>query len=176
MLATMFKTVALGGLVVFLGAAMARTAFSQDAARFTFGQTRLLAAKDIGPEGGRMTIQGTDTPLEGLVLDIPPGALEREDRVTIGYDDGTLILPMGAPSGKTAVITFGKAPSLALPAAVSLPFDRDKAVGPPQGYAVDAQGRLDLLMLARFDRESGVAVYHTFRSMTMTWAYLDMRP
>jgi len=169
----MRKTLALLCLLVLSGGIMGQTGSSDQAARFTFGTTRFLAEKSIGPQGGRLEILGTGTPLDGMILDIPPNALERDVAVRIGSNSGSLLLPSGLPSGMVAVIEFGEAPVLAQPAAIIIPYDPEKTGGPIQGYAINDQGRLELLMLARLDRPGGQATFHTFRPLTMTWVYLE---
>ncbi|MEF3697386.1 hypothetical protein [Desulfolutivibrio sp.] len=170
----MRKICALLSLLVLIGGIMAQAGASDQAAHFTFGTTRFLAKKSIGPQGGRMEIRGSGSPLEGMILEIPAGALDQEVIVRVGCNDGTLSLPSGAPSGMVAVIEFGQAPSLAQPATITVPFDAKKTGGPVQGYTINDQGGLDLLMLARLDRTAGQAAFHAFRSLTMTWVYLEM--
>jgi hypothetical protein len=109
-----------------------------------------------------------------MIQEIPTGALGQEVVVRVGWNDETLSLPSGAPSGMVAVIEFGQAPSLAQPATIIVPFDAKKIGGPVLVYTINDQGGLDMLMLARLDRTAGLAAFHAFRSLTMTWVYLEM--
>ncbi|HAX90979.1 MAG TPA: hypothetical protein DCY07_02060 [Rhodospirillaceae bacterium] len=143
------------------------------AAEYAFGSTQSVLQKDIGAKGAALAVQQSGTPLDGLVLDVPAGAFPRDGKITIGYNNGTLKLNTGTPSGQVAVIDFGGVQALEKPVTIRVSYAKTEQVSGVVGYAIDDRGRLEPVTLSRIDPDLNVAEFSTFVPLVFTWVYLE---
>jgi hypothetical protein len=53
----------------------------------TLGDPQMVMEQSIGPDGGRITVEGSGTPIDGLTIEIPPGAYASETNFSISYQE-----------------------------------------------------------------------------------------
>ena len=60
----------------------------------------------VGPKGSVLHTGQTGTPVDGLSVEIPAGALTNEITINLDYNTGTLSLPSGAGSASGVFLKF----------------------------------------------------------------------
>lgn len=109
---------------------------------FKPGADVLLVSQLIGMNGGTVKIDHAETPLYGVVIRFPQGALLKDTEISIGYNSGSLTPNEGTYSGSTLVIKAKGVVDFECPVEIAVPFhDPDKM---PVPYYIDDDGKLYL--------------------------------
>jgi len=140
-------------------------------AYFEYGKTILVKSFKVGPVGGLFEIKNTDTPIDGMTIEIPKGALDKEINFSAGYNDGVLKNVRGEWSEITGVLYSEQLVDLMskpMLIRISMKYSGDpKAVVP---YAIDEKGKIHSLTTLSMDKESRTFSYATFYiPLTFTW-------
>lgn len=141
-------------------------------AQFEFGQDLIVHSFKVGANGGNYTVENSGTPIDGITIQFPPGAVEKEITISIGYNDGKLELPAGKGSG--VYFFFKMEPGLKLqePVKIFIPFDKSVKALTITGYAIDKKGRLHLVDTGGTDEAAGTVSFFTFKPIILTWVYI----
>ncbi len=145
---------------------------SGDAVLVQFGSTTALVTQTLGPEGGMLS-GPPSSPLEGISIEFPEGALAEPTAVSLGYNDGLLELPLEAISTPLIVIDSGGQQQYAFPVSITTPYPRGgdlPNVAIP--YTVDEDGRFELLGASILNVEGNQFTTGTFHSGTFVIALL----
>lgn len=139
-------------------------------AHFSPGTDTALTSKTIDAYGGVLQIQNTGTPLDGVTVSVPPGALDRTTTFSVGYNTGTLSVPDGTPSGTVLLIDAGAVKTFAQPVTITVPFFGDNTVIPVP-YYIAPDGSLKLAQLVNVDRTAHTLIFQTFHASWYTWIF-----
>jgi len=102
------------------------------AARYRFGETVHVATLPVGAAGARHEIAGTGTPLDGVRIHVPAGALPEGDGVLhISLNRGTLELRSGVPAGIALVVEVPGVDQFRKPVEISVPVRPRPGEPPP---------------------------------------------
>lgn len=123
-----------------------------------------------GPSGGAFEVNIPDKQLTyiSVYVNIPPGAVSKETRFSVGFDSGTFTPAIGEASGYILVLDAGATQSFKQPISVSVQSLLDKGV--PVGYSLEENGAIELIE-SIWDRKSGKLTFYSFRPLTFTWVY-----
>lgn len=144
------------------------------AAQFTPGTDVTVVSAQVGPKGVVLKAGQTGTPIDGLSVEIPAGALTNEVRVTLGYNTGKLMLPSGAGTASGVFLKLAAEGIEEFQQLVNIKVQYDPARHKPLvvvGYAIDAKGRLRALNQGPQDTKAGTATFSTFLPILFTWVY-----
>jgi len=124
---------------------------SRGPAIFKIGQTTIIKSVKVDSSGCIIKIGNLGTPIDGMAIDMPSGALDKETIIPIGYNDGTLNPNYGTFSGKTIVLN-------------------DDGTFPVPFY-VDPDGKLHAVQPLGIDIVSGNFSFHTYHGGLFTWIF-----
>jgi len=119
----------------------------------TVGQ---YGAELLGPAG---------TPLEGVIVRIPPATIEDGTPVRVGYDTGTLVPIEGEAVGPIVTLDIGTNAMLEQPIEIVIPCPLTPGSSQvPVPYYIDAEDGLSLVELADVDEETGRVTLLTYHA------------
>ena len=135
-------------------------------ATFTSGiRHEVVAAQTIDASGGTITAPA-DSPLAGVVVNIPAGALSSPRQISLSYDDGMLTTVNGSP-GKVISLDAGEGAQFGQPVHITVPTDGN-IVAP---YYIDGSGHLHLVQISSIDRVNHTITFDTFHASLFTWIF-----
>ena len=140
--------------------------------RATGSSAVVVLSSEVGDEGSVLVVKNSGTPLDGIVVSIPPGALARKVRLAISSEPRSLRWKSGVPSGIFVRISADNILAFEKPVTVRCPVPRDRTGGFfAIGYAVDDAGQLDLVSKLAEDDQNGVVTFSLLAPVLLTWVY-----
>jgi hypothetical protein len=130
-----------------------------------------LVTQEVGTDGADLAVGSLGTPIDGLVVHLPPLALERSDRVSVGYSSRAVNIRAGAGSGVVIVLEALSHQEFKRPVSVDVALPGHSPVGLVVPYRVDPQGRLHLVQLTRLDPANHRFRFDTFTPGQFTWVH-----
>lgn len=143
--------------------------------RFTdyeLGKKIYLLQQTIDPKGRTILIDGTGTELDGVRIVVPPGAVEREGTIDIGYDTGHIKRTKGAPSGIALCIESKDFNEYLHPLEITIPLTMSATeYRVVLGFMINKYQKLDSAMMTAIDEEKKTVTFITYVPIMMTWVY-----
>lgn len=165
---------------------------TQQVASVTRGESRRVSPKKTydptDPDG--LTLRAdADSPLAGVVVHVPAGALSEPTTFSLASNDGTLSTVTGTP-GKIIELNVGEPQSQGAsspqaarrasnestatervvvferPVSITIPYERGHLAIP---YHVDDDGHLHLVQVSDIDRTAHTITFDTFHASIFTW-------
>ncbi len=166
----------LHGILALLWAGLMSFSLSTSAAskpaRFQSGRETVLSRTRVGPAGATLRTGTNGTPVDGITVEIPKGALAREITVTLSCNTGQLTGVRGDASGAFLRIDAGNVAEFEQPLKIIAAYDPVKWKNRTAvGYAIDNTGELAALDLGPKDGKSGTASFFTLVPLLFTWIY-----
>ncbi|MEI6438340.1 MAG: hypothetical protein WCO69_06305 [Candidatus Omnitrophota bacterium] len=172
--------------VMWTGQAAARKI--PGASSYERGQTKLAATFRVGLAGGTFTVKGT--PMDGLVVSVPPNAWEalerrgsrerlRQVELSLSYDDGKVVQNGRVNEGGPYAIVFDAHPvvdgqvaahalnEFSAPISFTVPSARANALAVP--FYVNDEASLEGCQLVR--KDPGHFVFDTFHPGLYVWVW-----
>ena len=138
-------------------------------ADFEPGAEVSLISEVVDSEGADL-VGPAGTPLEGVLVSFPPGAVELDTQVDLGYDTGTLTPAMGEPGDTVIVLDVTGDDVFEQPVEITFPFpEAAKGDELPVPYHIDEAGRLSVATLTEVDWQAGTATFQTFHASLFSW-------
>lgn len=139
---------------------------------YEYGHTIYVQSLKAGSSGNLIEINNTQTPVDGTIIEIPQGALEREVKFSVGYDDGTLNLRSGKGSGTVLVLSTNPEVSFKKPVTIKIKFNTSINPRTIVGYEIDKLGFLHSLDIASIAKDKGCVSFYTYKPLMFTWVYI----
>lgn len=137
-----------------------------DPAEVNLGTNTSLTTQNIGDLGG--TINGpAGSPLDGISVEFPAGALPGNTDVSLGFNNGTVIPVDGTSGGTLLVLDTNTVDEFSQPVEITFPYSGVGAI--PIPYYVDDSGGLHLMELVEIDSVNGTATFSTYHASIFTW-------
>ena len=136
------------------------------------GHTIYVKSLKADTSGNLIEINGTRTPIDGTIIEIPQGALEREVKFSVGYDDGILNLRSGKGSGTVIVLSTNPEVSFKKPVTIKIKFNTSINPRTIVGYEIDKLGFLHSLDIASIEKDKGCVSFYTYKPLMFTWVYI----
>jgi len=182
----LFKTAMIVGLILIFGSSfkiylekqlMGETLKKGDmlkSASYKYGQTIIVKSFDINTKGGLFEISNTGTAIDGTIVEIPEGALDKEMTLSVGYNDGILDLRSGEASGITIVLSTEQKIIFQKPVTIKIHFDPSINPKTIVGYSIDEQGRIRPIDIKSSPRKKTgeVSFYIFYMPIMFTWVYV----
>jgi hypothetical protein len=165
---------ALVATLCLLGTSMTMSAKPTRAAQFKAGKDVKVVSASVGPKGARLKSGTTGTPIDGIEVEIPEGAVSSAAEITLSYNLGHLTLPSGTTSDVFLRISASNVQTFDKPVFIYVP-DRPKHPHTvPVAYAIDENGRLHALAQAtRMPKENTIR-FMTLSPLLFTWVYAPL--
>ena len=161
-----------GGLAALSGVVLAMSA----PAHFERGQEIQVTAAQVGPKGATLSTGNHGTPVDGITVEIPAGALEQETTVTLSYNTGTLAVNSGECSGVFLRVAADRVSTFRKLVTIRVRYDAQQRPNVVVvGYAIDAKDRLRSVNTESQDRPAGTVTFSTFVPLLLTWVYAPVR-
>jgi hypothetical protein len=142
------------------------------AAAFERGKDVEVVSLRVGPQGATLNAGQSGSPIDGLVVEIPPGALKREITVKLLYNTGKLSLPKGQGSGIFLGLSADEVREFEKPVTIRIRYDASRhQCLVVVGYAIDNKGRLRAVNSGAQDVKAGTASFSTLIPLLFTWVY-----
>ncbi|MBN4068587.1 hypothetical protein JYU06_03580 [Desulfotalea psychrophila] len=128
---------------------------------------------DISENGETVTVANTGTPIDGINIIVPPGAISKDGEIFLGYETGKFLPTIhGIPSRIVLVIETPGITNYENPIEVIVPLaTMEKDWIGVAGYKIDKEGQLEPLTTISLDKVSNRATFVTFAPLKMTWVY-----
>jgi len=137
-------------------------------ASYTAGTTAMLAQATIDPAGG--TLEGpAGSPLEGVVVTFPAGAVSAPTVFHLGHDQGGAFthIPAGEQPSLVLVLESEGQREFGQALRIEFPFTDPDAY--PVPYYITPEGALRVLEPLPLDRASGRAGFRTWHASNFAW-------
>ncbi len=108
--------------------------------QFRTGNDNIVDTQKVGSAGDEIIIENTNTPIDGVKITFPAGALSEEVDVSVGYNDGTLTPNSGTFSGTVLILEVPEINEFDQPVTITVPFTDDGTT--PVPYYIDDNGKL----------------------------------
>ncbi|HEX3045862.1 MAG TPA: hypothetical protein VHY08_13980 [Bacillota bacterium] len=136
---------------------------------FASGNNIPVTSTMIEVTGGTIEIGNLGTPIDGVKVEFPAGALPADSNVSVGYDTGLLAPNAGSYSGALLNLDVQNTKDFDQPVSITAPLpDADKI---PVPYYVDNNGKLHPVQLIEVDRTNMTFTFQTFHASWYTWIY-----
>lgn len=136
------------------------------AVAFVPSATVNVASQSIDPAGGTITVSG-GTPIDGVQVTFPAGALAAANTVNVGYNTGTMT-PNSGTAGRAIVLTLSPGQAeFDQPVSITVPYTDINSI--PVPYYVDANGALQPMQIAAIDTSAKTFTFETFHASIFTW-------
>ena len=133
-------------------------------------------AQSVGPRGETLRIGNLGTPVDGITVEIPAGALEQVATVTLSYNTGTLSLPSGESSGVFLGVAVDRVKTFQQLVTIRVPYNVQRHAGAViVGYSIDDKDRLRAVNTESQDNKTGTVTFSTFVSLLLTWVYASVQ-
>jgi uncharacterized protein YfaP (DUF2135 family) len=134
---------------------------------FTPGDNVTVASKEITTTGGAIEAGSSGTPIDGIQVQFPAGALPTDTNISLGYNIGILTPNEGTYAGVALILDTGNITQFDQPVTITIPFtDTDTT---PVPYYVDSEGKLRPMQLIEIDRTAKTFTFQTFHASWFTW-------
>ena len=136
--------------------------------QYSFGEQTLLASSQVGAQGGSLRAALPPPHTGEVLIEIAPGALEREVEISLSLNHGSLVPRAGKWSGICVLLTATHVVSFAQPVRLTVPFQphgNEMLIG----YIVEKDGSLDVVDFGPSDAKAGTATFVTLRPGWYTW-------
>ena len=135
------------------------------------GNDVIVTTKTIGATGDIIEAGSGGTPIDGVTVQFPAGALSADTNVSLGYNTGTLTPNEGIYAGIALILNAGTVTHFDQPITITVPFTDMSKV--PVPYYVDAAGKLHPMQLIKIDRTAKTFTFQTFHASWFTWIFGD---
>ncbi|MFO7774146.1 MAG: leucine-rich repeat domain-containing protein [Dehalococcoidia bacterium] len=140
---------------------------ANEPAIFTYAGNTTVMSQTISPMGGTIEAGHSGTPIDGIEVEFPEGALTEDTNISLGYNTGTLTPNEGIYAGVAFTIDTGNVSQFGQAVIVKAPFENID--GTPVPYYVDSDGRLHPTLLLEVDRATETFTFAIFHASTFTW-------
>jgi Tol biopolymer transport system component len=134
---------------------------------FTSGDNVIGISQVISTTGGTIEVGYNGTPIDGIQVQFPAGALTRDINVSLGYNTGTLTPNEGIYGGVALILDTGNITQFEQPVTITVPFTGTNTT--PVPYYVGSGGELHPTQLMRVDRTAKTFTFETFHASLFTW-------
>lgn len=133
---------------------------------FNPGTLTEVVQASLGAEGG--SLDGpVASPLEGVHIDVPPGAFPGEVQLVLAEDSGTIGAGYGEWEAPILDVETGLTEMFDEPLAITMPYTGgDDYI--PLPYYIDAAGRLDACQITAWDSVAGTVTFESWHSSRFT--------
>jgi len=145
------------------------SALPTDPVIFAIGNDIAELSQSVSPTGGSLTITDPSSPIYGVVVNFPAGALPQSTNVTIGYNNGSLTPNSGTYSGINILVEVPGIKGFTQPVEITVPFDKPNSIPIPYYIAID--GTLRPCQLVKVDRINKTFTFQTFHASLFTWIF-----
>jgi uncharacterized protein YfaP (DUF2135 family) len=136
---------------------------------FSPGNNVTVNSQAISRMGGTISAGTTGTPIDGVMVQFPSGALPADSNVTLGYNTGTLTPNSGSYSGVVLDLKVQNTSKFDQPVSITAPLANADQI--PVPFYVDMDGRLHPAQLIKIDRTAMTFTFQTFHASWFTWIY-----
>jgi hypothetical protein len=128
---------------------------------------------DISDKGKTFTVSNTGTPIDGISVIVPPGAITKNCELILGYESGKFLSTIhGTPSGVVLNVETPGITRYEHPIEVVVPLTAmGKELVGVAGYGIDIEGHLEPLTTMSLEKKNNTATFITSTPLKMTWIY-----
>lgn len=127
-----------------------------------------LVLKTSLPDTGTLEVISSGTPLDGVRIAFPDGAVPKGTEVSLGYNNGILTPKLGQFSGTTLSLKLEGIEKFDAPATITAPFDGSPD-SYPLPYYIDEQGSLYPLPVMEINRDSKEFSFQILHASWYSW-------
>lgn len=134
---------------------------------FSMGSSSTITSKTIGPNGGTIEVTNSNSPLYGVKVEFPAGALFKSVVVSLGSNDGNLNPNSGTFSGKAIYLDVSDIKEFDQPVKVTVPYSDEDSF--PVPYYIDSNGKMHPSQLISIDETNKTFTFEIFHASIYTW-------
>jgi hypothetical protein len=125
-----------------------------------------VTSKIIGPAGGTIEAGNSGTPIDGVVVRFPAGALIDDTNVSLGYNTGSLTPNDGIWCGATISLSAENTDEFFEPVEIIMPFNSSD--GTPVPYYINEKRQLRPMQLTDIDDAANTFTFISFHASFFT--------
>lgn len=130
-----------------------------------------VSSRTVDSDGADIAVGNIASPIDGLVVHVPPHSMPHADRLTLGYTMKSVKVRAGKACG--LVITLRADTIVEFNGLVTIEVHY-RAWPPPKlaiPYSLDAKGRLHVMNIQTFDAAQKTLTFYTSAPGDYTWVY-----
>lgn len=136
---------------------------------FNKGEDVIVTGQIMTPSGGQIIVNAPGTPIHGIKVLFPQGAVSKNIAVKIGYNTGSLHAKSGDYSNVNLVIQTPGVTILNKPITVTVPYIDSTGDGIVIPYNIAEDQSLSSVQLHSIDRANKRVSFITYHPSTYTW-------
>ena len=136
---------------------------------FNEGIDILEVTEEITPNGGTLLVSDPSSPIYGVTIQFPGGALPQNTSVSVGYNTGSLTPNRGIYSGVNLIIETPGVEHFSQPVEIIVPFNDASGNAVPVPYFINEDGTLSPAQLISINRVDNTFTFHAFHASLWTW-------
>lgn len=131
----------------------------------------VVSSRTVDSDGADMAVGNIGSPVDGLIVRIPPRSMAHADRLTLGYSMRSVAVRAGKPCG--IVVTLRADTILRFDGLVTVEVHYRESPPPTLAipYSIDVKGRLHVMNVQTFEAASKTLVFYTSTPGDYTWVY-----
>ena len=173
--------------LVFILCFQAQVSFAQRGMRvfkpahYQYGKTSVVKSFEVDSRGGVFKVSDTGSPLDGVVISVPAGAVlaGRTIELSVGYDTGSLVHINSGTAGDFTMVLATKERAEAVfqvPINITVPFkNKNVDTVTPLPYFINNKGAISPAQLLSIDRTNKTFSFCTFHTGIYAWIDDDLR-
>jgi hypothetical protein len=134
-------------------------------------QVTVILSRTVDSDGADIVIGQIGSAVDGLVIHIPPGAMEKADRISLGYSMRSIPITTGESSGIVISLYADTVTRFIKPVRIDLRYRKLPLPSMAIPYSIDAKGRLHGMQLVKVYERNSTVVFDTFTPGDFTWVY-----
>jgi hypothetical protein len=131
----------------------------------------VVATRNVGADGADIVVGKTGSPIDDMVVHIPPGAMEVMDHISLGYSTRPVQVRAGRGAGVVVVLRAHKIQWFKQPVSIEVHFHSSPRPSLVVPYRIDANDGLHVMQLSRLDLNHDEFRFDTFSPGEFTWIY-----
>ena len=133
--------------------------------------TVILTSAKMDQNGGKVIVEKPGSPLEGLVVEFPPGAIDRQFEVSISMIFESVPVRSGKNCGFTVVLAVPGIKSFKEMVSIMMPYEPRPGNRLVIPYEIDSDNRLHIMDIGKLDANNRTLVIFTFKPVRFTLVY-----
>jgi len=141
---------------------------------FESGKDVVVLQTNVGPAGATLVVNKPGSPVDGIKVEIPEGALPETIAVCLYYNTGNFKPASGTASGVILGISAGKLGQFKKLVKIQVRYDAKLySKSAVVGFSIDpdGSGRVSGFQLLSQDIKAGTATFGTLVPVRFTWVY-----
>jgi len=143
---------------------------------FKMGTTTVEKTVLISTNGGSISVDNPNSPIYGIKVEFPGGALPQNTNVTIGYNTGTINPNQGVYSGINLYLNTPNVSVFNQPVKITVPYNDPLGTAVPCPYYIQEDGSISPVFLLDINHQNKTFTFITFHGTSDLYTWIIDQP